>query len=177
MHRLFVAVRPPWPIRERLLAAMGGISGARWQTDEQIHLTLRFIGEVDRHIARDVHAALGSIHHPTFEVAVSGLGTFERRGQPGIVWAGLAPPEPLKTLHKKVDQALVRVGVAPDRRAYHPHITLGRVRRPGGRIDGLIGDAGGLSTAPFAVDRFGLYESRLTPEGAVYSLVEEYPLG
>jgi 2'-5' RNA ligase len=177
MHRLFVAVRPPWPIRERLLGAMGGIPGARWQTDEQIHLTLRFIGEVDRHLARDVHAALGAIHHPAIEVAVNGLGTFQRRGQPEVVWAGLAPPEPLKALHKKVDQALVRVGVEPDQRAFHPHITLARVRRSGGRVGGLIGDAGGLSTAPFTVDRFGLYESRLTPDGAVYSLVEEYPLG
>ena len=177
MHRLFVAVRPPRPIRERLLGAMGGISGARWQTDEQIHLTLRFIGEVNRHLAHDVHAALGSMHHPMFEVAVSGLGTFERRGQPEVVWAGLAPPEPLKALHKKIDQALVRVGVEPDRRAYHPHITLARVRNSGGSVGGLIGDAGGLSTPPFIVDRFGLYESRLTPEGAVYSLVDEYPLG
>jgi 2'-5' RNA ligase len=177
MHRLFVAVRPPASVRERLIAAMGGISGARWQTDEQIHVTLRFIGEADRHLALDVHAALGAIHHPRFEVAVRGVGTFERRGQPGIVWAGLAPPEPLRTLHNKIDQALVRVGVEPDRRAYHPHITLARMRRPGARIAGLVGEEANLSTPPFSVDRFGLYESRLTPEGAVYSPVEEYPLG
>ena len=77
MHRLFVAIRPPRPIRERLMAAMGGISGARWQSDDQLHLTLRFIGEVDRHRAGDVHAALGAIRHPALEIALNGIGTFE----------------------------------------------------------------------------------------------------
>ena len=78
MHRLFVAVRPPEAIRALLLGAMGGISGARWQTDDQLHLTLRFIGEVDRHAAGDIVAALGGIRHPSLEIAISGLGTFER---------------------------------------------------------------------------------------------------
>ena len=176
MHRLFVAIRPPQPIRAQLLAAMGGVSGARWQSDEQIHLTLRFIGEVDRHLASDIHAALGGIHHPSFEIAVSGLGTFGRRGQAEVVWAGIAPQEPLKTLHNKVDQAVARAGFPPDRRAYLPHITLARLNRSAGPVHNLLADAGGLSTAPFRVDGFGLFESRLTPEGAVYSVIERYPL-
>lgn len=177
MHRLFVAVRPPEPIRAALLAAMGGVSGARWQSDEQLHLTLRFIGEVDRHHARDIHAALGGIHHPGFEIAVSGLGTFERRGQPEVIWAGVAPHEPLRSLHKKVDQALGRIGIEPERRAYMPHITLARLKRSSGPVHELIGRSGGLATPPFRIAAFSLYESRLTPEGAVYSIVEDYPLG
>ena len=177
MSRLFVAVRPPDFIRQLLLAAMGGISGARWQRDQQIHLTLRFIGEVDRHLAGDVHAALGAIHHPRFEIAIQGLGIFDRRGQPETVWAGVTPHEPLKALHNKVDQALVHVGVEAERRAYLPHITLARLNRSSGPVHNLLGQAGGLSTPPFQVDRFALYESRLTPEGAVYSVVEEYPFG
>ena len=176
MHRLFVAIRPPAAIRALLLGAMGGVSGARWQSDEQLHLTLRFIGEVDRHMAVDIHAALGAIHHPRFEIAVSGLGTFDRRGQPETVWAGVSPQEPLRALHNKVDQALVRVGVEPDRRTFHPHITLARLKRSAGPVHNLLGEAGGLSTPPFPVDAFALYESRLTPEGAVYSAVERYPL-
>jgi 2'-5' RNA ligase len=177
MHRLFVAVRPPPAVRSLLLAAMGGVSGARWQTDEQLHITLRFIGEVDRHRASDIHAALGAVHHPPFDIAVSGLGTFDRRGQPEVVWAGVAPHEPIAALHRKVDQALTRVGVEPDRRAYHPHITLARLKRTSGRVDHLIGGAGGLASPPFAVDAFALYESKLTPEGAIYSAIERYALG
>ena len=176
MHRLFVAIRPPPTIRALLLAAMGGIGGARWQTDEQLHLTLRFIGEVDRHMARDIHAALGAIHHPAFEVAVSGLGTFERRGQTETVWVGVAPQERLRTLHKKVDQAVARVGIAPDNRAYLPHITLARLNRSSGPAHVFLAEAGGLSSPPFRVEAFALYESRLTPEGAAHSMVERYPL-
>ena len=176
MHRLFVAIRPPQPVRERLLAAMGGISGARWQRDDQLHLTLRFIGEVDRHRAGDILAALGALHHPRFEIAVSGLGTFERRGQTDTVWASVTPQEPLRALHNKVDQAIARVGIEPDRRAYLPHITLARLTRASGPIGNLLEQSGGLRTDPFAVDRFSLFESKLTPEGAVYTIVDSFAL-
>lgn len=176
MHRLFVAIRPPDRIRDLLLAAMGGISGARWQTDEQLHLTLRFIGEVDRHRAGDVHAALGAIHQPAFELAINGLGTFERRGRPETVWAGVAPSEPVRVLHNKVDQAVARVGIEPDQRAFLPHITLARLKRSSGSVGGLLEGAGGLTSPPFAVDSFGLFESQLTPDGAVYTQIERYSL-
>src|SRR5688500_3585997 len=123
MYRLFAAIRPPAPVRRQLLDMMEGVRGARWQDEDQLHLTLRFIGEVDRHRAEDVAAALGSIHHPRFSIAINGVGTFEKRGK-GVIWAGVTPQEQLKTLHKKVDQACLAVGVAPDNRAYLPHITI-----------------------------------------------------
>jgi 2'-5' RNA ligase len=176
MHRLFVAIRPPREIRDLLLRTMGGISGARWQTDDQLHLTIRFIGEVDRHQAVDVHAALGSVHQPRFTIALNGIGAFDRRGQPETVWAGVAPHAPLNALHKKVDQAMARVGIAPEQRAYLPHITLARLKRGSGPVGNLLEQSGGLSSPLFQVDHFALFESKLTPEGAVYSVVERYPL-
>jgi 2'-5' RNA ligase len=176
MHRLFVALRPPQPIRDRLLALMGGVRGARWLCDEQIHLTLRFIGEVDRHLARDIDAALASVHHPRFDIALSGLGAFERRGGGATLWAGVAPQQPLKALHKKVDQACLRVGVEPDRRAYAPHITLARLKPGAGPIQPLLESEGGVTSAPFPVEEFCLYESQLTLAGPVYSAIERYRL-
>jgi RNA 2',3'-cyclic 3'-phosphodiesterase len=176
MHRLFVAIRPPAAIRALLLGAMGGISGARWQSDEQLHLTLRFIGEVDRHRAADIHAALGSIRQAPFEIALGGIGHFERRGSLDTVWAAVTPPEPLHALHKKIDATLTRVGVAPDQRAFLPHITLARLNRGSGPVGNLLEQSGGLTSAPFTVDRFALFESDLTPGGPVYSIVERYPL-
>jgi RNA 2',3'-cyclic 3'-phosphodiesterase len=176
MHRLVVAIRPPPCVRTLLLELMGGIGGARWQDDEQLHLTLRFIGEVDRHAAADVHAALGFIHHTPFDLAVSGLGMFDRRGTPTTAWAGVSPPEPVHVLHKKVDQAIARVGIEPDRRAFHPHITLGRLGRHTGPPDAFLAQSGTARGEPFRVDAFGLYESRLTPAGAVYAELETYPL-
>jgi 2'-5' RNA ligase len=176
MHRLFVGIRPPAPVRERLLALMGGVAGARWQTDDQLHLTLRFVGEVDRHVAGDVHAALGTVHQAPFEMAVSGIGAFERRGEPHALWAGVTPHEPLKALNRKVEQALARVGLPPEGRAFHPHITLARLPRGAGSIRHLLEASGGASGPPFEVTAFCLFESRLTPDGAVYSIVERYAL-
>lgn len=177
MHRLFVAIRPPAPIRQLLLAAMGGISGARWQSDDQLHLTLRFIGEVDRHLAEDVHAALGGVHHPPFALALNGIGAFDRRGFPDAVWAGVSPHDEVKALHKKVDAALRRVGLPPDERAFLPHITIARLSRSAGPIGNLLEEAGGLSSPAFTVDSFALFESDLTNEAAVYSIIERYRLG
>jgi 2'-5' RNA ligase len=177
MQRLFAALRLPSAIRTALLAAMGGVSGARWQSEEQLHLTLRFIGEVDRHQSRDVLAALGAIHHPPFEIALAGIGTFERRGQTETLWAGVAPQEPLKMLHNKIDQAIVRVGIDPEQRAYLPHITLARLTRSAGPVRDMIESAGGLSSPPFRVGDFSLFESKLTADGAVYTELQRFPLG
>jgi 2'-5' RNA ligase len=174
MHRLFVAIRPPAAIRAILLGAMGGISGARWQNEDQLHLTLRFIGEVDRHVAGDIHAALGAIHQPPFEIALNGIGAFDRRGQADAVWAGVTPHEPLHALHKKVDAALARIGVEPDQRVFLPHITLARLKRSSGPVGNLLEQSGGVTSPLFTVDHFGLFESALTPEGAVYTLVDLY---
>lgn len=175
MHRLFVAIRPPRDIRELLLGLMGGVQNARWQDDEQLHLTLRFIGEVDGHRARDIAAALGSLHHQRFDIALSGVGSFERRGK-GALWAGVSPPDELKALHKKVDQACLRAGVEPDKRVYHPHITLARLGRSTGPVDAFVERWAGLSSPAFSIDSICLYESRLGSEGASYTIAERYPL-
>lgn len=177
MHRLFVAIRPPRDIRAQLRAMMGGVSGARWQSDDQLHLTLRFVGEVDRHVVTDVAAALGSIHHSRFSIALAGLGSFDRRGIRDNLWAGVEPHEPLKALHNKIDRALSRAGIAPDSRTFLPHITLARLNRSSGPIDGFAERHGGLASAAFEVDHFALYESDLTPEGAHYTIAERYRLG
>lgn len=177
MHRLFVAVRPPRAVREQLLALMGGVSGIRWQTDDQLHITLRFIGEVDRNVASDIATALGSIRFPPFELRLDGIGKFGRRGQPGVLWAGVAPHDALKLLHKKVDQACIRAGVEPEGRAYHPHITLARLKRSSGSVHAIVQASGGVTSPFFTVHSFGLFESSLTSDGAVYTMAERYSLG
>ena len=175
MHRLFVAIRPPRAIREALLDLMHGIAGARWQQDVQLHLTLRFIGDCNRHRAADILAALGSIHQSRFAIALDGVGSFVARGK-GTLWAGVSPRDQLNAMHKKVDQACARVGIAPDARAYHPHITLARLPSSAGPIDALVQRCGGLSTSTFAVESFSLFESQLNQDGAHYRVVERYPL-
>ncbi|MDF7775228.1 RNA 2',3'-cyclic phosphodiesterase [Sphingomonas sp. AOB5] len=177
MHRLFVGLRPPAAIRARLLDLMGGIPGARWQDDGQLHITLRYIGEVERPVAEDIAIALGQVHWPAMQVAIDGVGEFDSRGRPNAVWAGLRPHDALASLHRKVDQALVRLGLEPERRAYLPHITLARMSGPSGIADRFLADHAGLSSEPFGFTHFILFESRLGSEGASYETVERYPLG
>lgn len=176
MHRLFVAIRPPRPMRERLLAAMGGIPGARWQDDAQLHLTLRFIGEVDRHLAEDVAAALGGIHHPRFALALAGLGQFDRGGRVDSLWAGVTPHDAVTALHNKVDQALLRIGIAPDTRAFLPHITLARFSRRSAPAVLRLDEAVGLASEPQEIRQFCLCESHLGGEGASYEIIARYAL-
>jgi 2'-5' RNA ligase len=176
MHRLFVAIRPPAAIRNALLGLMEGVRGARWQDDEQLHLTLRFIGEVDSRVADDAAAALGSVRQPPFSITLDGVGQFGSRGRANALWAGVRPHDALAHLHRKVDQALVRAGLEPERRAYLPHITLARFGRESGGLDAFLARHAGLRSDPFEVNGFGLYESRLGHEGAAYTIVERYDL-
>lgn len=176
MQRLFVAIEPPETIRSQLLSVMGGICNARWQREDQLHLTLRFIGAADRHLFADVTAALGRIHHPRFEIALDGIGQFDRRGRVDNLWVGVSPHQPLKGLHNKIDQALTAVGIPPETRSYHPHITIARFGREAGGMIGFMADSGGVRSAPFEVNDFCLFESQPTQEGSVYTIIDRYPL-
>lgn len=175
MHRLFVGIRPPAPVRAQLLDIMGGVPNARWQNDEQLHVTVRFVGQVDGHLAEDLAVALGGVRQAPFDVGIDGVGVFERRGR-GTIWAGVTSHADLAALHKKVDQICRRVGIAPDGRAYHPHLTLARFGREVGPIEPFLQLHAGLNSLPFRVEDIRLYESHLGPEGATYEAVAKYPL-
>ena len=175
-HRLFVALRPPHPVRALLRAAMDGITAARWQDDDQIHLTLRFIGAVDHHQAEDIAAALGALHGAAVTARIAGVGLFERKGSPHTVWAGVEPLAPLAALHRKVDQLLARVGVAEETRAFLPHITLARLNRAAGPVAPFLAQSSDLASPDFAFAHVILYESELAHGGARYHPVARYPL-
>lgn len=174
MHRLFVALRPPAAMRQGLLATRSGVPGARWQDDEQLHLTLRFVGEVDRHRAEDVAAALGRVQGAVIAARIAGVGRFD-----SALWAGIAPRGPLAALHTQVDTALRLAGVTPDRRAYLPHITLARFAKSCAAdpaIERWLADHAALTSPEFTLDRLTLFESTLGGEGARYQPVTFWPL-
>ncbi|AJP73191.1 RNA 2',3'-cyclic phosphodiesterase [Sphingomonas hengshuiensis] len=176
MLRIFAGLALPGQIMSSLLATMGGIPGARWQSAEQLHLTLRFIGDVDRRVAEDIALALGQVSVPPITIALSGVGQFESRGRPNAVWAGVRPQAPLAALHRKIDQAVVRCGLPPEGRAYLPHVTLARMNAASGATDLFLETHAGLASPPFTLDHFILFESRLGHGGASYTPVERYPL-
>jgi 2'-5' RNA ligase len=179
MHRLFVALRPPPAIRHRLAAVMAGVPGARWQDDDQLHLTLRFIGAVDRPVAEDAVAALAQVHGVAAEVTLAGVGAFDRKGRTDAIWAGVMPHDALAALHRKVDRAFVRIGLEPARRAYLPHITLARLSRNAAaepHVARFLADHTCLTSEPFTLDHLILFESHLGHEAARYEPIARWPL-
>jgi 2'-5' RNA ligase len=176
MHRLFVAIRPPEPIRDLLIDAMDDTADFRWQTDEQLHLTLRFIGEVDRPVADDLAAAFAQIHAEGFALSIRGTGRFEQRSS-GALWAGIEPKAPVAALAAKVERVCQQIGLEPERRAFFPHITLARWNgRRNREVADFLQRKQGLASAPFEVNELILFESRLSRHGAHYEPVASYPL-
>jgi len=176
MHRLFVAIRPPEPIRDLLIDAMDESPDFRWQHDEQLHLTLRFIGEVDRPLADDIAAALTRIRAERFSLRIAGTGRFEQRNS-GSLWAGVEPKAPVAALASKIERTCVGLGLEPERRAFHPHITLARWKgRRSREIADFLQRTRGLASEPFDVSEFILFESRLSRHGAHYEEAASYPL-
>ena len=174
MMRLFTALELPPPLRDALLAAMGGVAGARWQRDDQLHLTLRFIGEADRHLARDITAVLGGVNVVPFQLSLAGPGTFDRRGRIDTLWVGVTPQDAVAALARRVDQALQRIGLAAETRAFVPHITVARFGRDVGPLGAF--PLVPLPVQPFDINGFALWESRLTHDGADYRIIERYPI-
>ena len=177
MYRLFVAIRPPEKVRDLLVDAMDESPDFRWQSDEQLHITLRFIGEVERPIANDLADALGKLHAERFSIRVKGAGRFEQRNG-GALWAGVEPKEPLAALAAKIERVCLAVGLEPERRAFHPHITLARWKgRRTREIADFLNRNRALASDPFEVGEFTLFESRLSRRGAHYEEVASYALG
>jgi len=175
MHRLFLALRPPAAVRDPLLDLMEDGMPVRWQDEEQLHVTLRFIGEVERPVAEDLAAHLAAFRFDPLEATLDGVGRFARR-RGGALWAGVAPKEPLRALAARLDRLCQGVGLAPERRAYHPHLT---VARWSGAEPAAVGRwlerHARLSGPSWSIGRVTLFESRLHRAGASYEVVLEVP--
>lgn len=175
MIRLFVGLTLPDPHRQRLAQLGFGMEGARWVVAQNLHITLRFIGEVDEDVAEDLAQALDGVTADPFEVSIKGVGTFGH--PPHSVWAGVGdqPPGALAHLHGNVESALVRAGLEPEGRKYTPHITLARFRHvKAAHLAGFLEGGADLDLEPFPVTGFTLFQSHLSPHGAQYKRVGEF---
>jgi 2'-5' RNA ligase len=178
MKRLFVALDLPEAIRTRLGWLAGGIPGARWTPPEALHLTLRFIGEVEDGLAGDIAAALVQVNAPGFSLTLDGVGHFGGARGARALWAGVAAAPALHLLQHRVEAAVVRAGVAHDTRKYTPHVTLARLAGANlTRVGRFIAENNLFRAGPFAVDAFTLYRSLLGSGGPVYEALARYDLG
>jgi 2'-5' RNA ligase len=174
--RLFVALPLPQSVAQSLLLIQGGVPGARWQNREQLHLTLRFIGEVDNQTAILLDEVLAEIHAPAFEMQLHAVGQFGGNHMHAL-WAAVRQNGALDHLQRKVDSAIRKIGQPQDAHKFTPHVTLARLRHPepGKALEWLAQHA--LYTSPeFTVEAFQLYSSKLTSDGSIYRVEQDYPM-
>jgi 2'-5' RNA ligase len=154
----------------------GGLPGARWVDPENYHLTLRFIGDVDDALAREIASLLGRVRRREFELRLDGLTSFGGR-KPRAVVAIIAPSPSVMELQAEHERLMQRVGLEPEGRKYTPHITLARLRDTTSReVAEYLSTRGAFQSPPFTVSRFVLFSSRALIGGGPYVVEAAYPL-
>ena len=177
--RAFVAVFPPPEIRRALAGAareLPVVGDVRWIRPENVHLTLKFLGDIPEDVSDRIAEALDSLRprHRPFEARLSGFGGFPSSRRARILWAGIGEgSEPLSALARDVETSLEPLGFEREDRAYLPHLTLGRAR---GRPMALEAAEITSPIPGFRVRSVELVESVLGGEGATYSTLATYPL-
>ncbi len=176
MPRLFTGLEIPETVARSLSTLRGGLPGARWIDPENYHLTLRFIGDIDGALARDIAYMLRSIRHPEFDLRLEGLDAFGGR-KPRAVIASVPSTRPLFELQANHERLLQRVGLAPEGRKFTPHVTLARLRESRHRdVADFLATRAPFRSAPFRVSRFVLFSARELSGGGPYVVEAAYPL-
>jgi 2'-5' RNA ligase len=175
MPRLFTAIEIPEAIRMHLSLIRAPLGGAKWIEPEDMHITLRFAGDIDGRTADELADFLAGVRAAPFPVSIAGIGAFGGR-DPRVLWAGVEPSAPLDALHRANDRAARAAGLGPEGRAFRPHVTLARMR--GGRqqaVARFLGENGGLRVQPFTATRFVLLSARPGSGGGPYVVEAEFP--
>ena len=176
--RAFIAIEMPSPVveivRESQQALKRGGIHLRWVRPENIHLTLRFLGDISTDAIHGIRAVFWDLaaETPSFSLQVKGSGVFPGESRPRIVWLGLGGQiHMLAALHRRLSSLLGQQGIPAGKRPFRGHLTIGRAK---GRVDAdrlrlWLGEMKDVETPPFTVDRICLFKSELGPGGAVYT--------
>ena len=177
MHRMFVAIDLPEEIKLAINSLHCPLPGAKWVAEEQIHLTLRFIGDVDDALLKMIVASLSGIVAAPFSLAIQGVGCFPPKRDPRVLWVGVAGSSALLGLQRDIEMALVRNGLEPEGRPFFPHITIARLKEtPAARVAPFLRQHARIATRSFPVTQFVLYSSTLIPQGAIHHREALFPL-
>ena len=178
-ERLFIAIPLPETLREQITGLYDPMRNIAWTRPSQLHLTLRFLGDVDDRYGKSIEERLERVEVEPFLISLSGVGSFPPRGPARVIWVGAGHAHPrLGQLRQQIDDAVLATGLPIDVRLFHPHVTLGRVRNdatPGAAIE-FIKRHRDFEAAPFRVEAFQLFASELQPAGAVHTLKREFRL-
>ena len=178
MPRLFVAVDLSDTVKRSLEPLARGLGDVRWMTEDQLHLTLRFVGEVDNGGVDEVADALSLVPGVPFELRLKGIGHFPPRGEPRVIWTGVERQPELTALKRRIDKALKQADIPKDAQKFKPHVTIARLRRPPTQagLATYLMRHGLYRSPPFAVSGFTLYSSWLDAGGADYQMEARYDL-
>ncbi len=177
MIRLFIAIDFPEEIKEMLGHLCYGLPGARWVSENQLHLTLRFIGEVDEGMFQDIRDDLACIKTDPLTLVLKGTGFFPPRKKPRIIWVGLKKNDRLIRLRNRLERKLITLGLEPESRKFSPHITLARLKNtPVSKVSQFMSSNNLFRTPPFPILEFHLYSSFLSAKGAIHQREASYPL-
>jgi len=176
MPRLFTGIPLPPMLADTLAAFAVPLAGARWIEPQDMHLTLRFVGDIDNLAADEFHAALSGIDEPAFPLKLSGFGAFGGQ-QPRTLWAGVADNAWLDALARANDRAARSAGLPPDKHGFKPHVTLARLKgtRPEA-VARVLEQLGAFQSAPFQVESFALFSSRPKVGGGPYVIEDTFQL-
>ncbi len=183
--RLFFALETPLPIRTSVATLLGTLqeSGAdvRWEPTSKLHSTLRFLGDTDPQILQSLSETASRLvsASPPPRILYHGVGAFPDTRHPRVVWVGMEDIEgTLQTLHRELDRGLATLGIEPETRAFHPHLTLGRVRgeRNLHHLIRLLENCT-FESEPASLKELLLMKSDLHPSGSVYTILQAFPFG
>lgn len=176
MPRLFTALEVPRDAALSLSLLRGGLPGARWIDVENYHLTLRFFGDIEGHVADEIANALDRIRRPAFTLKLSGVGAFGSK-KPHSILANVAPSAELMQLQGEIERICQRLGLPADARKFVPHVTLARLRNASTHdVAHYLSARGNFTTVPFKVGRFVLMSSKDSVGGGPYVVEEAWPL-
>ncbi|MCB1504215.1 MAG: RNA 2',3'-cyclic phosphodiesterase [Hyphomicrobiaceae bacterium] len=176
MPRLFTGIELPEEIRDQLGDLEQPLPGVRFIEEDNLHITLRFAGDIDNGTAREFSSFLDGIQVPAFEMRLEGLGTFGGK-EPRTLWSGVVAGPELEQLARANERAARAAGLKPETRGFKPHVTIARLNKP--RIDALsrfLTRHAMFRSRPFIVDRFVLYSSKPNVGGGPYVIEETFPL-
>ncbi len=177
MYRLFVAIDLPDEVKEKIASLAGSVPGGRWVPSEQLHLTLRFIGEVDEESFGAIKSALEGVRGVPFAMTLVGVGHFPPGRHPRVLWVGIEPCAPLLELQQRVEAVLANAGIMRDERKFSPHITIARLKEtPAETVAAFEERHAAFRIGPIAVAECHLYSSSLTRTGAIHTREASYPL-
>jgi 2'-5' RNA ligase len=169
--RLFVAIDLPNSTRQLLASLDPHIRGVRWMEPDQMHLTLGFFGNVPEDVELKLREKLSAVEFGAFFLPVNGIGAFSSKGPPKIIWIGVGIAHPhLFQIHKRVQVSALAVGIEPDLRPWHPHITMARCRDVSAQaLRKFLQSNAEFDAGMIRVDAFHLYSSKLTPAGPIHT--------